>query len=158
MTCLITNISKNVIARSETTKQSKLLSQNRDCFAWFGYAHHRSLAMTSPIFRVCQILLISCLLWTSGCQKAYYGTMEKFGYHKRDILVDRVEESKDAQEQAKEHRKLKAYDPENPPTYESEAAYLQRHGFLTDAEIKWLDKHPKALKPVIAEQHLDDDE
>lgn len=31
--------------------------------------------------------------------------METFGYHKRDILVERVEESRDAQEQAKEQFK-----------------------------------------------------
>lgn len=37
----------------------------------------------------------------SGCKSAYYGTMEAFGYEKRDILVDRVEEARDEQEQAK---------------------------------------------------------
>ena len=42
------------------------------------------------------------LLLTVGCQKAYYNTMEKFGVHKRDIMVDRVEEARDSQEDAKE--------------------------------------------------------
>ena len=37
-----------------------------------------------------------------GCQKAYYGTMEMFGKHKRDILVDNVADARDAQNQAKE--------------------------------------------------------
>lgn len=37
-----------------------------------------------------------------GCKSVYYGTMEKFGYHKRDILVDRVQDARDAQEQAKQ--------------------------------------------------------
>jgi len=37
-----------------------------------------------------------------GCQSAYYGTMEAFGVHKRDILVDRVEEARDDQTEAKE--------------------------------------------------------
>ncbi len=37
-----------------------------------------------------------------SCQSAYYGAMEKFGVHKRDILVDRVEEAREAQEEAKE--------------------------------------------------------
>jgi hypothetical protein len=36
-----------------------------------------------------------------ACQGAYYATMEKFGVHKRDILVDRVEEGRDAQKEAK---------------------------------------------------------
>lgn len=38
----------------------------------------------------------------AGCQSMYYSTMEKFGYHKRDILVERVEEGRDAQQEAKE--------------------------------------------------------
>lgn len=38
-------------------------------------------------------------------------------------------------------------DPDDPPVYESQAAYLQRHGLLTSAEIKWLTKHPAALQP-----------
>jgi hypothetical protein len=42
------------------------------------------------------------LLLSGGCQKAYYNTMEKFGVHKRDIMVERVEEARDSQEEAKE--------------------------------------------------------
>lgn len=38
----------------------------------------------------------------TGCQKAYYSAMEKVGYHKRDILVDRVENAQDSQQDAKE--------------------------------------------------------
>lgn len=37
-----------------------------------------------------------------GCESAYYKTMETMGYHKRDIMVDRVSEARDAQEEAKE--------------------------------------------------------
>jgi hypothetical protein len=46
--------------------------------------------------------LLLAILFTGGCQKAYYSTMEKFGIHKRDIMVDRVEEARDSQQQAKE--------------------------------------------------------
>jgi len=46
--------------------------------------------------------LIALLVITVGCQKAYYNTMEKFGVHKRDIMVERVEEARDSQEEAKE--------------------------------------------------------
>ena len=49
--------------------------------------------------------LLCFILFSSGCQRAYYKTMETFGYHKRDILVERVEQSRDAQEQAKEQFK-----------------------------------------------------
>lgn len=44
------------------------------------------------------ILATSFLL--GGCQSAYYGAMEKVGYHKRDIMVDRVTDAKDSQEEA----------------------------------------------------------
>jgi vacuolar-type H+-ATPase subunit D/Vma8 len=42
------------------------------------------------------------LMLSAGCQKAYYSTMEAFGKHKRDILVDRVTDARDAQNEAKE--------------------------------------------------------
>ena len=47
-------------------------------------------------------LLVALCLGAMGCEKTYYGTMEAFGVHKRDILVDRVEEARDDQEDAKE--------------------------------------------------------
>ena len=37
-----------------------------------------------------------------GCQSAYYSAAEQVGIHKRDILVDRVEDSRDAQQEAEE--------------------------------------------------------
>lgn len=45
------------------------------------------------------LLFISVLL--GGCSSAYYGAMEKVGFAKRDILVNRVEKAQDAQEEAK---------------------------------------------------------
>lgn len=44
-------------------------------------------------------LILACL---TACSPAYYNTMEKFGVYKRDILVDRVEEARDSQEDTKE--------------------------------------------------------
>ncbi len=41
-------------------------------------------------------------LLLTGCESAYYSAAEQVGIHKRDILVDRVEESRDAQEDAEE--------------------------------------------------------
>ncbi|WP_415899138.1 DUF2959 domain-containing protein [Neptuniibacter sp. QD48_11] len=35
-----------------------------------------------------------------GCQSAYYSAMEQVGIHKRDILVDRVEDARESQEDA----------------------------------------------------------
>ena len=48
------------------------------------------------------IPIITSLLFLMGCSSAYYGTMEKLGYHKRDLMVSRVEEARDAQQDAKE--------------------------------------------------------
>ena len=41
-------------------------------------------------------------LFLFACSSAYYSAMEKIGYEKRDILVDRVEEARDAQDDASE--------------------------------------------------------
>ncbi|PMH39911.1 DNA repair protein [Vibrio sp. 10N.286.49.B3] len=46
------------------------------------------------------LAVVSASLLLGGCQSAYYGAMEKVGYHKRDIMVDRVEEAKESQEEA----------------------------------------------------------
>jgi len=46
--------------------------------------------------------LILCLLPLGSCRSAYYGFWERMGVHKRDILVDKVEEGRDAQHAAKE--------------------------------------------------------
>lgn len=48
------------------------------------------------------ILIPAMALLLAACQSAYYGAAEKVGYHKRDILVDRVEDSRDAQVDAEE--------------------------------------------------------
>jgi hypothetical protein len=37
-----------------------------------------------------------------GCSTMYYGTMEKMGVHKRDIMADRVQEARDTQNDAKQ--------------------------------------------------------
>jgi hypothetical protein len=53
-------------------------------------------------------LVLIAILWVPffwGCSTAYYGAMEKVGIHKRDILVDRVEEARDAQSEAQEQFK-----------------------------------------------------
>ncbi|MCG9712531.1 DUF2959 domain-containing protein [Shewanella insulae] len=45
---------------------------------------------------------LGAVVMLSGCQSAYYGAMEKVGYHKRDIMVDRVNDAKESQEEAQE--------------------------------------------------------
>ena len=41
-------------------------------------------------------------LMLGGCQSMYYGAMEKMGIEKRDILVDRVDSAREAQQEAKD--------------------------------------------------------
>lgn len=53
--------------------------------------------MLRSIKNVLLLGLMSGTLLLSGCSTAYYAAMEKVGVHKRDILIDRVEEARDAQ-------------------------------------------------------------
>ncbi|NMH66289.1 DUF2959 domain-containing protein [Shewanella salipaludis] len=48
------------------------------------------------------LMLVTASLLLGGCQSAYYGAMEKVGYHKRDIMVDRVKDAKESQQEAQE--------------------------------------------------------
>ena len=51
------------------------------------------------------MLIVFTVFMSSGCQKAYYQTMEKFGVHKRDLMVERVAKARNAQEEVKEQFK-----------------------------------------------------
>jgi hypothetical protein len=46
--------------------------------------------------------LVLAVLWLGGCQSAYYEVAETVGRHKRDIMVDRVEDARDSQVEAEE--------------------------------------------------------
>lgn len=48
------------------------------------------------------LLLVSLAAIMAGCSTAYYSGMEKVGIHKRDILVDRVKETKESQVEGQE--------------------------------------------------------
>jgi len=52
-----------------------------------------------------QLSLAAAVLLLSGCSSAYYAAMEKVGVHKRDILIDRVEDARDAQLQSQQEFK-----------------------------------------------------
>ncbi len=49
-----------------------------------------------------QLIIFALAFSLAACQQAYYEAAEQVGYHKRDILVDRVEDSRDAQQAAEE--------------------------------------------------------
>lgn len=48
------------------------------------------------------VSILASVFLLSGCQSAYYAAWEKVGVEKRDILVDRVENAKESQEDAQE--------------------------------------------------------
>jgi hypothetical protein len=48
------------------------------------------------------LFLLTALLGFTGCSSVYYDAMEKVGVPKREILVDRVGEAREAQQKAKE--------------------------------------------------------
>lgn len=52
-----------------------------------------------PLTASVLLLLLAAL---TACSSAYYKTMESFGVEKRDIMVDRVEDARDAQDDASE--------------------------------------------------------
>jgi len=52
-----------------------------------------------------KIVLVALLLVLVGCETAYYNAWERVGVHKRDILVDRIEDTQDAQEATQEQFK-----------------------------------------------------
>jgi len=78
-------------------------------------------AMPSIPRRLWLVLLSVALL--GGCSSLYYNTMEKLGYEKRDILVDRVENARDSQNDAQE-------------TFRSSLARFQSVVDTPDTELK----------------------
>lgn len=48
------------------------------------------------------VMATGIIVLLCACESTYYKTMETMGYHKRDIMVDRVQDARDAQEEAKD--------------------------------------------------------
>jgi chromosome segregation ATPase len=48
------------------------------------------------------LVLVFLCIFCFGCQSTYFAAMEKVGYHKRDILISRVEDARAAQQDTKE--------------------------------------------------------
>ena len=48
------------------------------------------------------LAILLSLTTLTGCQSAYYSAMEQVGIHKRDIMVDRVEDANEAQQDAQQ--------------------------------------------------------
>lgn len=73
----------------------------------------------------------------ASCRSAYYSTMEAFGFQKREILVDRVTDARDAQAEAKEEfvDALEAFrSVQDVDGGELEKVYDRLKGELADSE------------------------
>jgi sugar-specific transcriptional regulator TrmB len=49
--------------------------------------------------------VIAAVVLLAACESTYYSAMEKIGSHKRDILVDRIEDTQEAQEDTQQQFK-----------------------------------------------------
>jgi hypothetical protein len=54
---------------------------------------------------IVRTVILTCLLLLTACESTYYDAMEQIGIHKRDILIDRIEEAQEAQEEGQEQFK-----------------------------------------------------
>ncbi|MBT4159689.1 MAG: DUF2959 family protein, partial [Gammaproteobacteria bacterium] len=52
-----------------------------------------------------RLIILAGLLCLTACESVYYDTMEQFGVHKREILIDRIEDAQEAQEEGQEQFK-----------------------------------------------------
>ncbi|MGI9234805.1 MAG: DUF2959 family protein [Woeseiaceae bacterium] len=62
--------------------------------------------MPHPAFNLQILRIAAVLFWfvgLTGCASVQYSALEKVGVHKRDILVDRVEDARDAQADTREN-------------------------------------------------------
>ena len=99
-----------------------------------------SLALT------CTVVLVS--LTGAGCQTAYYETMEKLGYHKRDLMVSDVKKARDAQQDAKEQ--FKSALDRFTKTLNVQGGELQEKNDVLNEEYQQSDKRAQAVRTRIA--------
>ena len=93
--------------------------------------------------------LLVAATFLGGCRSTYYNTMEKLGYHKREMLVDRVQDARDAQQAAKEQFQSALEEFSAVTNFqggELEATYNRLKGELSRSESK-----AKAVSHRIAE-------
>ncbi|MDJ0698687.1 MAG: DUF2959 family protein [Woeseiaceae bacterium] len=88
-----------------------------------------------------------CLLGVAlgGCASAKYSALEKVGIHKRDILVDHVEDARDSQSETREHL---------VSAYEELSALIGHEGGELEKQYKRLDKEVRRASD--ATEELDD--
>ena len=95
------------------------------------------------------VVLICLSVFSSGCSGVYYKTMETFGKHKRDILVDRVSSARDTQESAKQEFQTaleKFTSVVNVPPSELQNKYNQLKSELDRSEAKAKAVHTRIVE------------
>ncbi|HQR14062.1 MAG TPA: DUF2959 domain-containing protein [Nitrospira sp.] len=108
---------------------------------------HRVTAQTfASVAFTCGLVLAS--LTASGCQTAYYETMEKLGYHKRDLMVSDVKKARDAQQDAKEQ--FKSALDRFTKTLNIQGGELQDKYEVLNDEYQQSDKRAQAVRSRIA--------
>lgn len=80
-----------------------------------------------------------------GCASAKYSALEKVGIHKRDILVDNVEDARDSQAETREHL---------VSAYEELSALVGHEGGALEKQYKRLNKEVERAREATGE--LDD--
>jgi chromosome segregation ATPase len=104
------------------------------------------LAQDAPVNRVPALLAAAALL--AGCQSAYYAAAEKVGYAKREILVDRVESARDAQQDAREE--ITDALTEFRKVVDFEGGELEKRYKALDAQLKDSERAADAVRSRIA--------
>ncbi len=88
------------------------------------------------------------VLWSLlGCESTYYKTMETVGYHKRDIMVDRVQEARDAQLIGAMKRAERKIDPVLA-AFRDQVLYLKHN--LNAQAIASLQSEPASIETDVA--------
>ncbi|MDP0500470.1 MAG: DUF2959 domain-containing protein [Verrucomicrobiota bacterium JB022] len=100
--------------------------------------------MKNYLLRLLPLCLGLCL---TGCSTVYYNTLEKFGYEKREILVDRVDDARDSQQEAKEEFRdaLEAF----MSVVEVDATELERAYRRLDSDYTRLNRRAEEVKTRI---------
>jgi hypothetical protein len=107
-----------------------------------------------------KLLLLCGALLLAGCDSAYLATMEKVGVHKRDILVDRIEDTQKAQQEGQQQFKdalaqFKSVVSVNGG--ELEAVYEKLNGEYEDSESAANDIHAHIAKVESVSEALFDE-
>lgn len=102
------------------------------------------------------LTLAVMMVWLVGCDGAYYSTMEKFGKHKRDILVDNVGDARDSQQATKEQFKTALQKFTEVANFKG-GALKQKYDLLNAQLEKSEDKASKMRKHIVDVADVADD-